>query len=140
MWSNYRPVGRMWPATAFSGARGSIQEKSSHLKFVEKCEVTSVSLNCLRWIKCICTRTVNNTFLCSISVFVLFYNPIRTQRPPLTLRWGTCAVWITSVLFSSAPGFVVLKSTSGAMNSAMPNKSVYAYGKHGLLKVAPETN
>jgi len=36
VWSNYRPAGRMWPATAFSVARGSIQDKSSNLKFVEK--------------------------------------------------------------------------------------------------------
>jgi len=35
-WSNYRPVGHMWPATAFSVVLGSIQEKSSNLKFVEK--------------------------------------------------------------------------------------------------------
>jgi len=37
MWSNYRPVGRMWPATVFSVAFGSIQEKSANLIFVEKC-------------------------------------------------------------------------------------------------------
>ena len=36
VWSNYRPVGCMWPATAFSVACGSIQEKSLILKFVEK--------------------------------------------------------------------------------------------------------
>jgi len=45
VWSNYRPAGRMWPATAFSVACGSIQEKFSNVKFVEKCEVTFVSLN-----------------------------------------------------------------------------------------------
>ena len=36
IWPNYRPADRMWPTTAFSVARGSIQEKSSNLKFVEK--------------------------------------------------------------------------------------------------------
>jgi len=36
VWSSYRPAGRMWPATTFSVARGSIQKKSSILKFVEK--------------------------------------------------------------------------------------------------------
>jgi len=36
IWSNYRPMCRMWPATAFSVARGSIQEISANLKFVEK--------------------------------------------------------------------------------------------------------
>jgi len=34
--SNYRPASRMWSAAAFSVAPGSIQEKSSNLKFVEK--------------------------------------------------------------------------------------------------------
>ena len=36
MWSSYRPAGRIWPATVFSVALGSIQEKSSNLIFVEK--------------------------------------------------------------------------------------------------------
>jgi len=36
VWSNYRTAGCMWPATAFSVARGSIQKKSSNFKFVEK--------------------------------------------------------------------------------------------------------
>ena len=36
MWSNYRPIGHMWPATMFLVARGSTQEKSSNLKFVDK--------------------------------------------------------------------------------------------------------
>jgi len=34
------------------------------------CEVPFVSLNCLCWMKCICTRTMNNTF--SVGNFVLF--------------------------------------------------------------------
>jgi len=33
-------------------------------------KVTFVSLNCLRWIKCICTRTINTTF--SVYHFYLF--------------------------------------------------------------------
>ena len=36
VWSNYSPAGRVWPATAFSVAHGSIQEKPSNTKFVEK--------------------------------------------------------------------------------------------------------
>ena len=43
VWSNYRPADRMWPATPFPVARGSIQEKPSNLKFVEK----GVSYICL---------------------------------------------------------------------------------------------
>jgi len=46
VWSNYRPVGRMWPSTAFSVARGIIQEKYSYLKFVEK----RVRLHLSHWI------------------------------------------------------------------------------------------
>jgi len=38
LWSNYRPEGRMWPATELSGARKGIQEKCSNLKFFEKRE------------------------------------------------------------------------------------------------------
>jgi len=37
LWFNYRAMGRMWPTTAFSVTRRSIQEKSSNLKLVEKC-------------------------------------------------------------------------------------------------------
>jgi len=48
VWSNYRLMGRMWPATAFSVARGRIQEKSSNLKFVEKRERLHLS----HWIAC----------------------------------------------------------------------------------------
>ena len=33
---SYRSAGRMLPATGFSVARGSIQEKFSNMKFVEK--------------------------------------------------------------------------------------------------------
>jgi len=41
----------------------------------------------------------------------------------------------TSVFFR-APAFVVLNSTSGAMNSILQNKSVYLSAKRDLLKVA----
>jgi len=36
------------------------------------CEVTFVSRNCFRWIKCICTRKWIIPFLCTITVIVLF--------------------------------------------------------------------
>jgi len=36
VWSNYTLAGHVWPTTAFSVARESIQEKSSNLKLVEK--------------------------------------------------------------------------------------------------------
>jgi len=42
--SNHRSACRMWPDTAFSVGRGSIQEKSSNLKLVEKRERLHLSL------------------------------------------------------------------------------------------------
>ena len=48
VWSYYRPAGRMRPATAFSVARGSIQEKCWNLKVIEKC----VRLHWSYWIVC----------------------------------------------------------------------------------------
>jgi len=36
VWYNYSPSGRKCPDTTFSVARGSIQERSSNLKFVVK--------------------------------------------------------------------------------------------------------
>jgi len=44
--------------------------------------------------------------------------------------------WITSV-FYSAPAFVVLRSTSRAINSIPPNKSVYISPERGSLNVPP---
>jgi len=72
------------------------------------CEIIFVSMNCLRWIKCICTRTMNNKlfwrfFLCTSIVFILFmlcYNQIRRYAPHLTLRWGT---WVYSLWVFSVP-------------------------------------
>jgi len=63
VWSNHRPAGRRWPATAFSVVRGSIQEKIFKSEISWKaCEVTLVPLTCLRRIKSICRSTTNNTF------------------------------------------------------------------------------
>jgi len=44
--------------------------------------------------------------------------------------------WITSVFFGVL-AFVVLKSTSGAIKSLPPNKSVYLSAKQDLLKAVP---
>jgi len=67
-----------WPATAFSVARGRIQEKSSNLKCWKAHEVTFVSLN-------------NEYYLFSVpfSFIHLFYDQIRRYSSPLTLRWRT---------------------------------------------------
>jgi len=78
----------MWPVTAFSVARGSIQEKSTNLKFDEKCGYICVTellaLDKMHLHK-------NNAF--SVYHFVLFiylfYDQIRRYGLPLTLRWGT---------------------------------------------------
>ena len=75
VWSNYRPPGRMWPATAFSVTRGSIQEKSLNQKFVEK----RVRFDLSHKIACAgCSAFAQEQrmyvllFLCTIMVFVLF--------------------------------------------------------------------
>jgi len=47
-------------------------------------------------------------------------------------RWGTC---MDNLCFFGALAFVVLNSTSGAMNSVPPNQFVYLSAKRGLLKV-----
>jgi len=48
VWSNYKSAGRMWPATAYSVAGRSIQEKSAHMKVVKKCVRSHFS----HWIFC----------------------------------------------------------------------------------------
>jgi len=53
----------------------------------------------------------------------LFYDQIERWGLPLTLRWGTC---LNNFCFFGAPPFVVLKRTSGKMNSVPPNNlSIY---------------
>jgi len=69
VWSNYRPAVCMWPATAFSVARGSIQQKSSNLKFLKSVWVYI----CLTELLALDKENLhkNNTFLCTI-LFYLF--------------------------------------------------------------------
>jgi len=70
VWSNYRP------ATAFSMARGSIQEKSSNLKFLEK----RVRLHLSHWIFCAGEREFAQEQYFSVYHFVLFiYFDIKLQ-------------------------------------------------------------
>jgi len=73
-------------------------------------------------------------FLCTI-LFYLFCDKIRRYGPTLTLCWVSFA---DNLCFFGALTIVVLKSTSGAMNSVLPNESVVLSAKHGLLKVAPD--
>ena len=92
VWSNYRPAGH----NIFSGPQkhwGKICKCEIYWKV---CEVTFVSLHCLRWIKCLCTRTMNRAFsvyhFCSI---YLFYNQIRIgtdlrRSKPGNLRVFSC--------------------------------------------------
>ena len=88
VWSNYRP--HVAHHSIFSGPR-------KHSGKIFKCEicrqvyeVTFASLNCLCWIKCICTKN-DSWFLCVTFCFIsLFYDQIRRYGLPLTLRWGTC--------------------------------------------------
>jgi len=108
-----------WPAEAF--------RKNFKFEICWKaCEVTFVSLNCFRRIKCICTRTMNTTFYVYHYRFCFIYFMIKLEGTalPYTLRWGT---WLYNLCVFGALAFVVLKSSSGAMNSIPPNKSVHIY-------------
>ena len=140
--SNHRPARWMWPATAFSAASGTIQKKSSNFRFIEKrvrlwgyiCFNELLALDRVftqeRWKKHFCVPL--------LFLFYLFYDHIRRYGPPLTLRWGT---WLYNFTrFYGAPTFVVLASTSGAVNSISPNKSVYLSAKRDLFKLALEPN
>ena len=126
VWSNYRPVGHMWPATAFSVACRSIQEKSSKLQLVEKW----VRLYLSHWIFTLDeVHLNNNTF--SVQYFVLsFYFTIKLEGKAHRKR--TC---LDNHCFFSALTFIVLKSTPGTINSVLPNKSVCLSSERGLLKV-----
>ena len=116
-----------WPAEAF--------RKNFKFEICWKaCEDAFVSLNCLRWIKWICTRTMNNTFSVyhyCFCLICLFYDQIRRYCPPL----GQLTVW--PLCFFGAPVFVVLKSTSGRMNSILPNESVYIYQLNATFWSSP---
>ena len=83
----------------------------------------------------------NEQHHCCVPLFFVFiYFTIKLESrpsPPKTLRWGTS---LDNLSFFGAPAFVVLKSTSGAMNSVSPNKSVYLFAKRGFLKMAPKPN
>jgi len=79
---------------------------------------------------------MNNTFSVHHYCFCftyLFYDQLKGTA----LRRGT---WLDNLCFFGAPAYVVLRSTSGAMNSVPQNKFVYLSAKRGLLKVAPEPN
>jgi len=53
------------------------------------CELPLVSLNCLHWIQCICTRTRNNTF--SVYHFILFiYFAIKSESTAIVIRGSKC--------------------------------------------------
>ena len=146
MWSNYSPAGRLWHAAAFSVARGSIQKKSSNLKFVEK----RVKLHLSHWIvcsaKCICTRTMNSRlpFLCTIIVFVLvicFKIKLEgTVLPNLTLGH----LYGSPPCFFDASTFVVLNSFIVHLvqwtQYLQINPSIHPSAKRDLLKVFPQPN
>jgi len=78
-------------------------------------------------------KAVSQTkYCCSLKVKICPQNYLTLATPLASAR-----AWITSVFFFGAQAFLVLKSTSGAMNSVQASKSVYLFAKHGLLKVAP---
>ena len=84
VWSNYRAADRMWTATAFSVARGSVQEKSSKLKFDEnRGYILHLRLHLSHWISCAWWSAFVQG-QCHFCVRFFWYDR------PLTFRWGTC--------------------------------------------------
>jgi len=80
----------------FSGPRKHSGEMLKSEICWKMCEITFLSLNCLRWTKCICTRTMNSTF--SVYHFVLFiYFTIKLEGMVHCLPTAGEPVWITSV-------------------------------------------
>jgi len=67
-----------WPVKTF--------RKSLQIWNLLRSVVGCIRLTCLRWIKCTCTRTMNNTF--SMYQYCLFYW-IRRYGSQLTICWGT---------------------------------------------------
>jgi len=128
VWSNDRPAGH----NIFSGPQkhsGKICKCAIGWKV---CEVAFVTLNCLRWIKFICTRTMNRAF--SVFHFYLiyfFYNQIRI---------GTDLRWIKP---GWSQGFFVPRCSLSwrlhlaQFNSIPLNKSIYQSAERSLFKAAP---
>ena len=74
----------------------------------QKHDETFASLNCLRWVKCICTRTMNNTFSLYHYCFCLFiYFTIKLEgTPSANSRWNTLLDNLSVFL---CPGFRCLE-------------------------------
>ena len=144
-------LGQCGPTTGLRAACGPIQRFQWPAETFRKilksetcwkaCEVTFVSLYYFRWIKWICTRTI--PFCAPFCLFIYFTIKIKDaacSNPPLWhLSWWP--------LFTRCPAvrclednIVVLKRTSGEMNSVLPNKSFYLSAKRGLHQVALEPN
>jgi len=103
------------------------QKLATRLKFAY-CFTELLSLD-----KCICTKTRNNTYSVYHYCHCFIYVPIKLEG--IGSHWDTC---LDNFCFFSAQTFIILKSRSGALNSAPPNKCVHLYTNCGLLKVASE--
>jgi len=122
VWFNYRLAGRMWPPTAFSVARGSIQEKSSNQKYVEK----RMRLQLPHWIACAGQKMNHIRFVYHFYFISLFYDQIRRYGPPLSLIIKSksnpsriCEIQIISQSWKSA-GFISI--------------SMFIFGNYFFLK------
>jgi len=88
-------VGHLWHATAFSVAGGSIQEKASNLKFVDK----RMRLRLSHLIACSESSEFAQEqrvipFLCTIS-FYLFIFAIKSEGT----AFAVASLWISSAFF-----------------------------------------
>ena len=98
VWSNYRPAGRMWPATVFSVARGSIQENVQIWNLWKNVRGYICLTELLELDKMHLCKNKEWYLLCVLFCFIyLFCDQIRTYGSLLILRWAP--VCITSVFF-----------------------------------------
>ena len=79
----------MWPLTAFSVARGSIQKKNLQIKNLLKSVWSYICFIELLAPMGKVNLPKNNVCVKLLFLFYLFYDQIRTYGPSLTLRWGT---------------------------------------------------
>jgi len=84
--------------SVFSGSRKYLRKSFKSEICWKPCEATFVSLNCLSWIKRICTM-----YLFCAPLLFSFFHQIRRNYLLQTLRWGTCQhkLCVSSVFWRS---------------------------------------
>jgi len=136
---NCRPADCIWPATAFSVARGSIQKKLQIWNLLKSvwgyiCFTELLALDKVHLYK-------NNEyyFFCVplLFLFYLFYDQIRRYGPPLTLSWGN---WLYNLCVFSLPRRSLSWRVHLTLNNTAKWVCLYQSAKRDLFKVAIEPN